>query len=62
MHVDFNLDDFEYEEKSREVKVPYIISIDEGSGEILSIYRNYDMEDQLMKRKIILYILNFYQV
>ena len=31
MHVDCNLDDFEYEEKSREVKVPYIISIDEGS-------------------------------
>ena len=51
MHVDCNLDDFEYEEKSREVKVPYVISIDEGSGEILSIYRNYDMEDQLMKRK-----------
>ena len=51
MHVDCNLDDFEYAEKSREVKVPYIISIDEGSGEILSIYRNYDMEDPLRKRK-----------
>ena len=51
MHIDCNLDDFEYEEKSREVKVPYIISIDEGSGEILSIYRNYDMEDPMRKRK-----------
>ena len=51
MHVDCNLDDFEYAEKSREVKVPYIISIDEGSGEILSIYRNYDMEDPMRKRK-----------
>jgi len=51
MHIDCNLDDFEYEEKSREIKVPYIISIDEGSGEILSIYRNYDMEDQMRKRK-----------
>ena len=51
MHIDCNLDDFEYEEKSREIKVPYIISIDEGSGEILSIYRNYDMEDEMRKRK-----------
>ena len=51
MHIDCNLDDFEYDQPSREVKVPYIITIDEGSGEVLSIYRNFDMEDQLKRRK-----------
>jgi hypothetical protein len=33
------------------VKVPYIVTIDEGSGEVLSIYRNYDMNDETKKRK-----------
>ena len=51
MHVDCNSDDFIYEEPSREIKVPYIITIDEGSGQVLSIYRNYDIEDELKKRK-----------
>ena len=51
MHVDCNLEDFEYNDKSKEVKVPYIVTIDEGSGKILSIYRNYDMNDETKKRK-----------
>ncbi len=51
MHVDCNLDEFENTNSEKEVKVPYIISIDEGSGEVLSIYRNYAMEDETKKRK-----------
>jgi hypothetical protein len=33
------------------LKVPHIVTIDEGSQEILSIYRNYTQDDPLMKRK-----------
>ena len=51
MHVDCNLEEFENTNSEKEVKVPYIITIDEGSGEVLSIYRNYDMADETKKRK-----------
>jgi len=51
MHVDCNLEEFENTNSEKEVKVPYIITIDEGSGEVLSIYRNYAMEDETKKRK-----------
>ena len=43
MHVDCNLEEFEMQNPEKQVKVPYIITIDEGSGEVLSIYRNYDL-------------------
>jgi len=33
------------------LKVPYIVSIDEGSGKVLSIRRNFDPQDQTKKRK-----------
>ena len=51
MHVDCNLEEFENNNSEKEVKIPYIITIDEGSGEVLSIYRNYAMEDETKKRK-----------
>ena len=51
MHVDCNLEEFEMQNADKQVKVPYIITIDEGSGQILSIYRNYDLEDETKKRK-----------
>jgi hypothetical protein len=51
MHVDCNLEEFEMQDADKQVKVPYIVTIDEGSGEILSIYRNYDMSDETKKRK-----------
>ena len=52
MHVDLNLEKFENpEENKKKVKVPYIVTIDEGSGKILSIYRNYDEGDKQFKRK-----------
>ena len=55
MHVDLSLEDFEKDGRpkpdEKEVKVPYIVTIDEGSQEILSIYRNYAPDDELKKRK-----------
>ena len=46
MHVDLNLDDYEdFDDKAKKVKIPYIVTIDEASGEILSIYRNYKPND-----------------
>jgi chaperonin GroES len=46
MHVDLNLDDFEdFDDKAKKIKIPYVVTIDEGSGEILSIYRNYKPND-----------------
>jgi hypothetical protein len=51
MHVDLNLEEYEYEDAEKDVKLPYIVTIDEGSGEVLSIYRNYDMTDEMKKRK-----------
>tara|TARA_B110000483_G_scaffold177740_1_gene210199 strand:+ start:189 stop:2522 length:2334 start_codon:yes stop_codon:yes gene_type:complete len=51
MHIDLNLEEFENTDSEKEVKVPYIVSIDEGSGEILSIYRNYKPDDETKKRE-----------
>jgi len=51
MHVDCNLEEFEMQNPEKQVKVPYIVTIDEGSGQILSIYRNYDIGDESKKRK-----------
>jgi hypothetical protein len=51
MHVDCNLEEFEMQNPEKQVKIPYIITIDEGSGEVLSIYRNYDPDDDVKKRK-----------
>ena len=51
MHVDCNLDEFEAETSEKKVKKPYIVSIDEGSGKILSIYRNYNQDDDTESRR-----------
>jgi hypothetical protein len=51
MHIDLNLNEFEVENAEKEVKLPYVVSIDEGSGEILSIYRNYNQDDDTYTRK-----------
>ena len=46
MHVDLNLDEYEeFDNKAKKIKIPYVVTIDEGSGEILSIYRNYKPDD-----------------
>tara|TARA_R100000742_G_C4278400_1_gene101155 strand:+ start:696 stop:3044 length:2349 start_codon:yes stop_codon:yes gene_type:complete len=50
MHVDCNIDDYTDPNSEKNVKVPYIITIDEGSGKILSIYRNFSPDDETFKR------------
>ena len=39
-----------YEEEGN-IKVPYIVTIDEDSQQVLSIYRNYSPDDPIKKRK-----------
>ena len=51
MHVDLDLEEFEMDSDEKNIKVPFIVTLDEGSREILSIYRNYDEDDEVMKRK-----------
>ena len=51
MHVDLDLEEYQIENADKNVKVPYIVTIDEGSQEVLSIYRNYNMNDPLFERK-----------
>jgi hypothetical protein len=50
MHVDLHLEEFEMHDAPREVKLPYIVTLDEGSNEVLSIYRNYKPDDPLHNR------------
>ena len=53
MHVDLDLDEYETtaEQEERNVKIPYIVTIDEGSQQVLSVYRNYAPDDPLKTRK-----------
>ena len=53
MHVDLDLEEFEIERGTRSpknIKVPYIVTVDEGSNQVLSVYRNYEENDELQKR------------
>ena len=47
MHVDLNLDEYEnFDNRTKKaIKIPYIVTIDESSSEVLSIYRNYRVDD-----------------
>ena len=54
MHVEMDLEGFEdvtAEGQPTGIKLPYIVNLDHGSGEILSIVRNYDQEDQLKRKR-----------
>ena len=51
MHVDLDLEEYEVDNDEKNVKLPFIVTIDEGSNAILSIYRTYDMEDPFQIRK-----------
>ena len=48
MHVDLNIEGIDSEDG---IKVPYIVTLDEGSAQVLSIYRNYNEEDPKKKKK-----------
>jgi len=47
MHVELNLDDYEnFDNRTKKaIKIPYIVTVDESSSEVLSIYRNYRVDD-----------------
>ena len=54
MHVDLDLPGFEdmgANNQKTGIMVPYIVTLDEDSGEILSIYRNWSQGDPLRKKK-----------
>lgn len=47
-HIDLDLEGFEAVDAQGEptgIKLPYIVTLDHGSGEVLSITRNYDQND-----------------
>ena len=54
LHVDLDLEGFEdINAKSGEpsgIKLPYIVTIDRGTNEVLSVYRNYNEGDILRKK------------
>jgi hypothetical protein len=60
-HVDLDLDGFEDENpetgEPSGIKIPYIVTLEEGSREILSIKRNYEVGDPLKKK--IQYFVHF---
>ena len=53
LHVDLDLSDYisEDQEDSLGIKIPYIVTIEESSREVLSIYRNYVESDPKFVRK-----------
>jgi len=47
-HVDLDIEGFEHTDQNGEpsgIKIPYIVTLEEGSREILSIRRNYEVGD-----------------
>jgi len=54
MHVDLDLDGFEHTDEDGEptgIALPYVVTLEKGSGEILSIRRNWDPEDETYKKR-----------
>jgi len=53
MHVDLDLSDYiaENDEDKINIKIPYVVTIEEGTRQILSIYRNYREGDNKFTRK-----------
>jgi len=47
IHTDLDLPGFENDSG---IKLPYIVTIDEGSGKVLSVYRNYRQNDPLFRK------------
>jgi len=54
MHVDLDLEGFENIGEDGEptgLKLPYVVTLEQGTGKILSIYRNYLQEDPMFMRQ-----------
>jgi hypothetical protein len=53
IHCDLDIEGFEDTDKNGEptgIEIPYVVTIDKGTGEVLSIYRNWDEEDERKRR------------
>lgn len=52
MHVDLDLTEYTLkgDKNAKTIKVPYIVTVVENTGQILSIYRNYRADDPMYKR------------
>ena len=52
MHVDLDLEEYlgDADKEARNVKVPYIVTVVENTGQVLSIYRNYRADDSRYRR------------
>ena len=54
MHVNLDIEGFEDVDQEGEptgIKLPYIVTLDHGSGDILSIRRNYDADDAFKRKR-----------
>jgi len=51
MHVDLDLEDDPYRDEN-ELAIPYVITLERTTGEILAIRRNWDPEDDLKQKRI----------
>jgi len=54
IHVDLDLEGFEDKDEMGEdtgIKLPYIVTMDEASGEVLSIVRNFREQDPLRRKR-----------
>ncbi len=55
MHVELDLERFEdLDPETGEptgIRLPYVVTIDESSGKVLAIRRNYDMTDPLKRKR-----------
>lgn len=54
MHVDLDLEGFEDLDQMGEpsgIKLPYIVTVEESSGKVLSVQRNYSQDDPMMLKR-----------
>ena len=54
MHVNLDIEGFEDVDQEGEptgIKLPYIVTLDHGSGDILAIRRNYDADDPFKRKR-----------
>lgn len=54
MHVDIDLYSYDFKENFAEdngIALPYVVTLDRGTGEILSIRRNWDPEDETKQKR-----------
>ena len=51
MHVDLDIEEDPYRDEN-ELAIPYVVTIERSSGDILAIRRNWDPEDKLHQKRI----------